>query len=153
MASPGYRRCPQDTAYPQDTDSVLRIPRYPQDTVSPGCPPCPRTPNRVYRRTMLPCYETTNVRCIRDRLPRSKGASASYLLDPPLLKAGGGGKERSYEVRDTVRSSRPFTLRDEICIHTHQESKMLQPFFFYVVGRRRRLLGRLLQLLSLPAHP
>ena len=32
MASPGYRRCPQDTAYPQDTDSVLRIPRYPQDT-------------------------------------------------------------------------------------------------------------------------
>ena len=32
MASPGYRRCPQDTAYPQDTDSILRIPRYPQDT-------------------------------------------------------------------------------------------------------------------------
>ena len=32
MASPGYRRCPEDTAYPQDTDSVLRIPRYPQDT-------------------------------------------------------------------------------------------------------------------------
>ena len=27
MASPGYRRCPQDTAYPQDTDSILRIPR------------------------------------------------------------------------------------------------------------------------------
>jgi len=32
MASPGYRRCPQDPAYPQDTDSILRIPRYPQDT-------------------------------------------------------------------------------------------------------------------------
>ena len=32
MASPGYRRCPEATAYPQDTDSVLRIPRYPQDT-------------------------------------------------------------------------------------------------------------------------
>ena len=32
MASPGYRRWPQDTAYPQDTDSILRIPRYPQDT-------------------------------------------------------------------------------------------------------------------------
>ena len=32
MASPGYRRWPQDTAYPQDTDSILRTPRYPQDT-------------------------------------------------------------------------------------------------------------------------
>eukprot|EP00964_Phaeocystis_antarctica_P149865 scaffold117122_cov27-Phaeocystis_antarctica.AAC.1 len=36
-ACPGIR-CPQDTApYPGDMP------------VSPGCPPCPRTPNRVYR--------------------------------------------------------------------------------------------------------
>ena len=32
MASPGYRRCPQDTAYPQDTDSILRIPPASCDT-------------------------------------------------------------------------------------------------------------------------
>ena len=38
MASPGYRRCPQDTAYPQDTDSILRIPRYPEDTAGERCP-------------------------------------------------------------------------------------------------------------------
>ena len=31
MASSRYRRYPQDTAYPQDTDSILRIPRYPED--------------------------------------------------------------------------------------------------------------------------
>eukprot|EP00964_Phaeocystis_antarctica_P080375 scaffold50193_cov59-Phaeocystis_antarctica.AAC.2 len=68
MASPGYRRCPQDTAYPRTpivssgyrgiSSGYHRCPAiqvssgrqwYPQDTVSPGCPPCPRTPNRVYR--------------------------------------------------------------------------------------------------------
>ena len=72
MASPGYRRCPQDTAYPQDTDSVLRRPRYSQDTagvlrykwpqdaaVSSGyrVPRMPSvsqgTPTRVYRRMSL----------------------------------------------------------------------------------------------------
>ena len=42
MASPGYRRCPQDTAYPQDTDSVLRIPRYPQDTAGVLRYKCPQ---------------------------------------------------------------------------------------------------------------
>ena len=45
--------------------------------------------------------ETTNVQCIRDRRPRSEGASAGYLLDFPLLKDGGE--------RATVRSSRRCT--------------------------------------------
>eukprot|EP00964_Phaeocystis_antarctica_P036973 scaffold21117_cov77-Phaeocystis_antarctica.AAC.1 len=49
---------PYDGWYPQDTAGVLRYirtPRYPQDTVSPGCPPCPRTPTRVYRRGDVRC--------------------------------------------------------------------------------------------------
>eukprot|EP00964_Phaeocystis_antarctica_P115732 scaffold79698_cov44-Phaeocystis_antarctica.AAC.1 len=71
MASPGYRRCPQDTAYPQDTDSILSdtavssgYRRRPAIQVASACQwgilriPCPqdaprapgaRTPNRVYR--------------------------------------------------------------------------------------------------------
>ena len=74
MASPGCQWYPQDTAGvlrtpriprtpivssgyrgilripPASCDTtVLMTPRYPQDTVSPGCPLCPRTPTRVYR--------------------------------------------------------------------------------------------------------
>ena len=76
MASPGYRRCPQDTAYPQDTDSVLRIPRYPQDTAG------------VLRYN----YRHDAAVSSGYRVPRMP--SVSQDANSRLQTAGGGGRGR-----------------------------------------------------------
>jgi len=75
MASPGYRRCPQDTAYPQDTDGVLRIPRYPQDTAGVLRYNCPHDAavSSGYRVLRMPSVsQDANSRLQMSKLPPSQ---------------------------------------------------------------------------------